>query len=259
IAFTSVPASDDLALAGSTVVLTADAVDGTGSGVGASGIASIEILDPAGKDVGEPSHFDGPRSCDKSRLAKRITASYTVPQDPPPVFILTVVAIDFAGNKQQVAASYVTTAAWDGVIFARTVAVVPGTTCRQSWQVTFSIVADANGAVTGSGDATPMSPPSCPIDPSVITSDEAVSVSGTFDGKMFHIHFDLGAGGGYDTGLHVLWFPTPVIIDIRWGAANAGSGTADLNITNDVGELAGLPASASLNGYIQLLLKRPGG
>jgi len=42
------------------------------------------------------------------------------------------------------------------------------------------------------------------------------------------------------------------------GAAGVGTkswGTADLNITNSEGELAGLPATATLDGYIQLPLK----
>lgn len=97
--------------------------------------------------------------------------------------------------------------------------------------------------------------------PSEIAADyEEFRVSGTFDGHLFHIQLSLVKvlSGGFDAGLHVLWFPEPYTIDIPWGKGSAHSGSADLMITNDEGELAGGGASASLDGYLQLLLKREG-
>ena len=256
ISFTSTPAPYDLALPGSRVVLNAEAVDGNASGVGASGIAAIKILDPNGKIL-EESHFDGPTSCDASRLSKQIAATYTVPQNSPSSFKLTVIATDFAGNTQRLGARYVTTAAWDGVIVVKTVATLPGATCRQTWQVIFSITV-TEGSVSGTGDATPVTAGSCPLgEGATYATDEIFSITGTFDGHLFHIQFELAGGYGYDTGLHVLWFPQPVTIDIPWGVGTTGSGTADLKIFNDVGELGDNSATAELDGYIQLLLKRP--
>ena len=258
ISFTSKPAPYDLAIPGSQVVLNAEAVDGNASGVGSSGIAAIKILDPEGKIL-EQAHFDGPKSCDPSRLSQRLTATYTVPQNSQPSFNLTVIATDFSGNTQTLAANYVTVAAWDGVIVAKTVATLSGETCRQTWQVIFSITV-TQGGVTGTGDATPVTAGTCPLgEGATYATNELFSITGTFDGHLFHIQFQLAGGWDFDTGLHVLWFPKPVTINIPWGIGTSGSGTADLKISNDVGELGDNSATASLDGYIQLLLKRAGG
>lgn len=256
ITFTSTPGAGDFALPGTSIDLTAVASE-LGPGVGASGIAEITITDPNGKKIGgEP--FASPKGCDASRLVKRASATYAVPIGAPPLIELTISAKDFAGNPSTVIARYTTVPAWNGVIFAKTTATSASFHCRQSWQATFEIVLK-DGVVSGTGSAEPNAPPSCPVagGPSILATHEEFTVTGTFADHRLALQFNPTGGQAFDTGFHVLWFPKAVTVQVPWAVGTIHSGTADVSISNSIGELAGVPATATLDGYVELLLKEP--
>lgn len=82
-------------------------------------------------------------------------------------------------------------------------------------------------------------------------------MAGTYRDHRFDLQFIPTGGQAFDTGFHVLWFPKPVTIEVPWGVGTVHSGSADVSISNSVGELAGLKATATLDGYVELLLKQP--
>ena len=109
----STPAHGALVHAGQTITVHITATEPTNDGP-QEGIHDIQLIGPDGliksKDYG--TH---PIACDKSRLSKELTATYTVPNNPPATIKLTAIAHDFVSRERTLSASFPTGGqVWNG-------------------------------------------------------------------------------------------------------------------------------------------------
>jgi hypothetical protein len=245
------PEVGSLALEGSSISMTVTATDPHTNAEGGSGIASITVVDGAGKTLAERTFGDEPTACDQSRFEKSVQATTTVPTGDAP-YTVTVTATDFAGSTTQLQAAWPTHAQIVGFLVAKTTATVPGNSCKSVWHATFELPISALGPVEGGGVATPLSPPRCTagfVGPG--PQEFNFRWQGTFDGKSFKLTFlPEGGPGGFEGGFHLMYYPAPPPFVIPF---NGTSGTIDINLSNSgPEELAGGGGTASIDGWIEL-------
>lgn len=114
------------------------------------GIQDIQLLGPGGL-VGSATYGNHPTACDKSRLAKTLNTTYTVPDNPPPIITLTAIAHDFVNNESAtLSADFPTGNEWKGT--STTQVDVSG--CTSTQIETIDIVVGGSGAVSGTSQAT---------------------------------------------------------------------------------------------------------
>src|SRR5207302_8712944 len=108
------------------------------------------------------------------RLERVLYANYTVPQNPPDLIVLFVIAKDFAGNETSIDLLYHTRAEWTGFAFLDGVADSSGTYqppgapaqhtdqhCTTKWLMSFAVFLPGKGPAEGSGNAQALQDPRC--------------------------------------------------------------------------------------------------
>jgi hypothetical protein len=118
-----------------------------------SGIQEIALgLSPL-LTIDKATYGDHPTACDKSRLTKTLTASYTVPDNPPPIITLIATARDFDNNQAEpLSADFPTADVWTGkahIVTHTTYQAPPLCAATTVVDSTFNLVVGANGAVKG--------------------------------------------------------------------------------------------------------------
>jgi hypothetical protein len=101
--------------------------------------------------IDKATYGDHPTACDKSRLTKTLTASYTVPDNPPPLITLIATARDFDNNQAEpLSADFPTGDVWTGKAHIVTrITRPPECASTEVVDSTFNLVVGANGAVKG--------------------------------------------------------------------------------------------------------------
>ncbi|HXW78976.1 MAG TPA: hypothetical protein VEJ84_05730 [Acidimicrobiales bacterium] len=131
------------------VHITANEANGDGP---QSGIQEIAVGLSPYLTIDAATYGDHPTACDKSRLTRTLTTTYTVPDHPPPVITLIAYAHDFEGHQaKELSADFPTTGnTWTGTAHIVTQITRPPL-CASTDVVdsTFNLVVGATGAVTG--------------------------------------------------------------------------------------------------------------
>jgi hypothetical protein len=108
--------------------------------------------------IDKATYGDHPTACDKSRLTKTLTTTYTVPADPPPIVHLTAIAHDFAGNESStLSADFPTGDEWEGTSTSH----LDTSGCTSTVIETIDFVVAGNGAVSGTSHGTANIADSC--------------------------------------------------------------------------------------------------
>ena len=122
--------------------------DGPESGIQeiALGLSPLLTIDKA-------TYGDHPTACDKSRLTKTLTTTYTVPDNPPAIITLIATARDFDNNEAEpLSADFPTADVWTGkahIVTHTTYQAPPLCAATTVVDSTFNLVVGANGAVKG--------------------------------------------------------------------------------------------------------------
>ena len=149
----SVPVAGTMVHEGQTITVHITATEPTTQGP-QEGIHDIQLTGPDGL-IDSKDYGTHPTKCDTSRLTKTLTATYTVPKDPPPVITLTAHASDFAGNESTpLSASFPTTKTshWTGTMDTTATVQTNSTACPTETETrtdTLDLTVDAQGAVQG--------------------------------------------------------------------------------------------------------------
>lgn len=138
--------------AGETIMVHITATEPTDKGP-QGGIREIQLLD---QDHQVAKAVYQPVACDTSRLTKTLTATYTVPNNPPPVITLTAYAL--ADNvSAPLSASFPTGNTWEGTSTSH----LDTSGCTSTVIETIDFVVAGNGAVSGTSHATANIADSC--------------------------------------------------------------------------------------------------
>ena len=137
--------------------------------------------------IDKATYGDHPTACDKSRLTKTLTASYTVPDNPPPIITLIATARDFDNNQAEpLSADFPTGNVWTGKAHVVSHFTYPPARhecpATEVDDYTFNLTVGTNGAVQGYdtklGKVTSCGPPT--------TYSLRFPVSGQLTGTAFH-------------------------------------------------------------------------
>jgi hypothetical protein len=204
---------------GDTITLTVHATDDIG-------LTGIKVLDPSGQILLEKKITPVPPSragCHTRPPGQSETFSvpkpYTVPPNPPtPVIRFTAIARDTAGHETPAIAEYFTEAVWNGRMIVDTNGIGPGYVCTTNWHVELWVKTSPQNEVSGTAEAQHSPRLSCRLatgpDPGGVTS---LRITGTFDGKVFRLHFK-AIGGNYPaygaSGLAGLEWPTERTVEL---------------------------------------------
>jgi hypothetical protein len=202
-----------------------------------SGIQEIALgLSPL-LTIDKATYGDHPTACDKSRLTKTLTASYTVPDNPPPIITLIATARDFDNNQAEpLSADFPTADVWTGtmhvVIHSTHPNLCPATIVLDS---TINLVVGAKGAVQGTRSQV-LNETTC--GPGVHQGPLVLPVSGQLVAGQFHF-----------TGL-VDGYPVETTVPLSPSKTTA---TGQLHVSNyDAGD----GYTLSWNGTISLACKK---
>lgn len=154
---TSTPAVPSKVKPGDTISVQVDASEEYSEAPGAvtrkswqTGVKSIQIL--ADDGVVDSKEYGGlvPEACAGKSWKQTFTATYTIPQNAPPIIHLRAVAEDFQGNQATKTAEFPTGDAWEGTY--RVHAGLGGLN-DAIVAIDFSLLVGADGAITGTGRA----------------------------------------------------------------------------------------------------------
>jgi len=178
---------------GQTITVHITASEPTNKGP-QEGIRDIQLTGPAGL-VDSQDYGTHPVACDKSRLTKTFTTTYTVPKSPPAIITLNAHAADFVNNEAAPkSAEFPTGNVWTGKVHDVTHITYRGPSyeCPDTEvdDDTFTVTVGANGTVNGTGMQV-VTITSC--GPGVHRVYD-YRVSGQFTGDQFHFT-DLGGIG----------------------------------------------------------------
>ena len=217
--------------------------------IGGSGVAEIKATSPqVTLDGGEQSYGAQPAPCDNARRV--LQPSFTVPNDPPDVIVVTISTKDFAGNARTIELDYPTKAEWIGIATLKSTSTVPGNSCTMQWLVSLKVFVGGKGAVQGIASASPLGPPRCVkgfVGAAAETFD--LKIAGTFDGDAFRLQFfPLQSPGGFESGFHLLYYPGPPKIELPLKSPGR---TVDIDVdlsNSGPEELRGGGGTATLKG-----------
>jgi hypothetical protein len=117
-----------------------------------TGVKKILLRDES-RNQDMPGHFESsgaPQPCRQKAWKRWLEASYTVPENPPPIIRLRAIAEDFAGNKDDDVAEFPTGEVWKGTVKLERDGHNPRCSAIKS-ETEFTIAVADNGAVTGTG------------------------------------------------------------------------------------------------------------
>jgi len=170
--------------AGDTIKIHITASEPTNEGA-QEGIEDIQLTGPDGL-IDSADYGKHPIACDRSRLFKTLTTTYTVPANPPAVIHLTAIAHDFAGNE-----SIPLTADFPTGHNAWTVSFDldrHNPVCPETEIGTGTLTVAANGTVQGTTSGNYTAGGTCRVPYSRAGSFTGI-VTGTFAANQFHITF----------------------------------------------------------------------
>jgi len=166
------------------------------------GIEDIQLLGPDGL-IDSADYGKHPTACDRSRLSKTLTTTYTVPDNPPAVIHLRAIAHDYAGNESiPLTADFPTGPnTWTGTMSltsSREYIEGEGTpgytgpyTCSDAWTGALTLKVTTNGPITGSLALTENGTLNCdfPFTPVPQATSVSMTVSGTASPSAFTLIF----------------------------------------------------------------------
>ncbi len=243
------------------------------------GIEDIQLIGPDGL-IDSADYGKHPIACDRSRLSKTLTTTYTVPADPPAVIHLRAIAHDYAGNESIPLTADFPTApnAWTGTMSLTTTRVYNEAeeggpyTCSDAWTGPLTLKVATNRSITGSLALTENGTVNCdfPFTPEPQTTSVSVPVTGTASPSAFTLIFGpaTDAPGGpqsNDAGLVALVSTDacsataggtgpPVTVPLVSPTSAAGTPQIQYTMGSDCGGSAGDTQSVSTN----ITLKRAG-
>jgi hypothetical protein len=199
--------------AGDTIKIHITASEPTNKGA-QEGIEDIQLMGPDGL-IDSADYGKHPIACDRSRLSKTLTTTYTVPENPPAVIHLTAIAHDFAGNESiPLSADFPTGHnAWT-VSFDLD---RHNPTCPETEIGTGTLTVAANGTVQGTTSGNYTSPGTCRV-PYGPAGSFTGFVTGTFAANQFDITFFMS---GVDNAV----LGTPLTVPLTSSTTASASGT----------------------------------
>lgn len=142
--------------AGDVIKIDATASERRSGGTWQTGIQLFQLIGPDGKITDKMAPSRLPQACGNKSWSMVLAASYTVPQNPPPVIKLCAIADDFAGNQGIKCGEFPTGDVWKGTLRTEAQASFdPGGphpyACSSVFDTTLELVVNAGGEVSGHG------------------------------------------------------------------------------------------------------------
>ncbi len=170
-----------------------------------------------------------------------IPTPYVVPQNPPtPVLKFTAVVRDTAGHETPGVAEYWTEAVWNGHMIVESSGVGSSFVCKTRWNVELWIKTSPENEISGTAEGRHSPPLTCKYasgpDPGGVTS---IAVTGTFDGKLFQLHFNVTGGNvvAYSvSGMAGLEWQTPQTVELRRSSINFAKGPVRFSGPGNLGK-----------------------
>lgn len=193
-----------------------------------TGVSQITLLESPPLSAGyiaEYSEGETPMACGAKVWTAGASATYTVPENPPPTLTFVATASDFDGNLTELLVSFPTTdeRSWTGIApTMRSEVVYSGgvARCEDAWRMDFTFVEADDGTVLGQGTADLVTDWICEPDfPGARSPSQhfTYTLAGERDGDAFTLellHQSGTAGVGMAAMWHSLTLPASVTIPV---------------------------------------------
>lgn len=208
---TSEPSTFSTVSAGDQIIFEVTAEEVRSGGPWETGVQSIFLREEGGDPFFDESFGDQPQPCGQKSWEQTVTATYTVPDNPPPIIEIVASAQDFGSGlavpvpniPQESRFLFYTGEVWTGTMHSETRTISEGT-CRGSAEATLRLVVAEDGTVTGEAAVTGPEEV-CRAGPARFTlpgPDAIYSVRGTKSATGFTLIFGVlsgQAGVGFGT------------------------------------------------------------